>query len=549
MPGSTLTDVQDTSRMNGYTIGSNTHTANWANGPYSPADTGLYRACLWGPGNGIHLGPGGVGVLGTALARQLYETQPSIRPMIINAAAAGMDIDFFMPSPSNHLNLSTQYGATLYRIRAAQQHYDVKFKHMAIFQGEADAYRPAYHKQKITELVTALKNDISDLEHFYLIQINPVNGCSGYGQDSLRENMRRLDGRLINGVTIHLLPALGTYQVDQCHLEADGYVEVSRRLFKMIRHYEYGDALYVPKNSNYYFAPNIGVLGEYTEAVYEYRLDPSRYPSAIPVGENLSRYIKLKKRYSAGLVTVDSIEYNYTGDLSKVMFHTTDTARPATISYLPDFLYQSQNVVYRGPWIMGLQDQIALPSFGNVRVNDMPIVLPIVIADFRVAPNSTNPSVELSLQMEAEDDIAYFKVLRSTDAIHFDSIGVFTPKGSNGNNYTWTDVMPFNGNNYYQIEIKASVSKGTKSKIKNVLVQGQQALLRTNLKGKHYQLLLADDSAVTYIKLYDALGRELAQLPNTYLNDINAETYSTGLYIISIRYNDGHYELYKMVFD
>lgn len=79
--------------------------------------------------------------------------------------------------------------------------------------------------------------------------------------------------------------------------------------------------------------------------------------------------------------------------------------------------------------------------------------LPVKLVNFRVS--KLNETSLLNWRTEDEAEFDYFGIERSTDGIHFSSIGRINARGGSGMvaDYSFTDAVPVRGKNYYRLRI------------------------------------------------------------------------------------------------
>lgn len=77
-----------------------------------------------------------------------------------------------------------------------------------------------------------------------------------------------------------------------------------------------------------------------------------------------------------------------------------------------------------------------------------------------------NKTSVLNWKSEAEENLNYYEVQRSRDGIHFETISVVFAKGRMTNDYQITDASPFEGVNYYRLNM---VDQDGSSKYSNII--------------------------------------------------------------------------------
>ncbi len=110
--------------------------------------------------------------------------------------------------------------------------------------------------------------------------------------------------------------------------------------------------------------------------------------------------------------------------------------------------YPSQNGQYFASVINSICTDLVL----NTDTIDVEIVLPVTITNLKAQQQSNNIKIDWSSLTEI--NIASYEVQRSANAYAFSGIGSINAKG-NGTaqqNYSFSDLQPLNGNNYYRLK-------------------------------------------------------------------------------------------------
>ncbi len=185
-----------------------------------------------------------IGYWGMDFARRLVESQ-KLPICIINAAVGGTRIDQHMRNPANPKDETTIYGRMLRRVEQARLTHGIRG--VLWHQGEADqgsdgpdgGYGWETYQQYFVDMSAAWKQDMPNIQHYYLFQIWP-NACSQGGtreSDRLRDLQRRLP-RLYSNMSV--MSTLGIKPEGTCHYPAEGYVEMARLMTQLVERYNYG---------------------------------------------------------------------------------------------------------------------------------------------------------------------------------------------------------------------------------------------------------------------------------------------------------------------
>ena len=142
----------------------------------------------------------------------------------------------------------------------------------------------------------------------------------------------------------------------------------------------------------------------------------------------------------------------YSGAISSMTYTSTFDKRPITMAaYLGgiDKTFTS----YFNTGFSGF-------GFGNITQT----VLPVNLLTFTASKK--NNSVLLGWAVSNEINLSHYTLTRSNDGVNFMPIGTVTASGSQINtSYTYTDALPFKGNNFYQLTMVDKDGKIKKSTI------------------------------------------------------------------------------------
>src|SRR5581483_7545256 len=171
-----------------------------------------------------HESGGDVGAADQRIQQDLLVNQ-RLPSSSINEAIGGSPIEMHLPNDSNHYDLRTIYGLTLYRITKMGMASAVH----AIFwlQGESN-YAPGYY-QKFLKLYTSWKEDYPNLQKIYLLQIRP-NYCT-FGNLDMRDVQRHMEDSI--SVVEPLAAAALPFQ-DGCHYYDSGYRFMGDRFYRSL---------------------------------------------------------------------------------------------------------------------------------------------------------------------------------------------------------------------------------------------------------------------------------------------------------------------------
>jgi hypothetical protein len=188
-----------------------------------------------------------LGWWGMELAKRLVKSR-QVPVCIIQTAVGGSRIDEHLPAPADRSDLTTMYGRMLWRLQQARLTHGIRA--VIWHQGENDqgaagptgGYGWETYQDFFVEMSGAWKQDMPNINHYYVFQIWP-NACAmGGGEgsgDRLREAQRTLP-KLFSNMSIQ--STLGIKPAGGCHFPLEGWGELARLLQPMIERDLYGVA-------------------------------------------------------------------------------------------------------------------------------------------------------------------------------------------------------------------------------------------------------------------------------------------------------------------
>jgi hypothetical protein len=180
-----------------------------------------------------------------------------------------------------------------------------------------------------------------------------------------------------------------------------------------------------------------------------------------------------------------------------------------------------------------------------------PSTLPVHIITFNAKQN--NQTVDLLWKTENEDNLDYYKVMRSHDGINYEAIGNVLARGSAGNttDYNLTDPKPFIGKNFYQLALYDR--NGTFKKSQVVQVDIRTGIMYTVSPNPFIdQLIIGQPNSLQQsmlIQLTDLQGRTVMTKQFNNQNGqvmIHLDNVSSGIYLLKITNEDGSH-VFKVV--
>ena len=178
-------------------------------------------------------------------------------------------------------------------------------------------------------------------------------------------------------------------------------------------------------------------------------------------------------------------------------------------------------------------------SFSPFAVEDAEMPLPVELLAFSARPNAA--VVDLTWHTASEQNSAWFEVERSADGKHFTRIARQAAAGTSSKEqkYVAVDLEPLNGWSYYrlrQVDVDGAVSYSQLEAVHRSLSEQQAAFrLYPNPASTHF---FVDATAVNQLRLYNAVGQEVAQWQHTAgSQQHNLPRLGAGLYTLQLLHN------------
>jgi hypothetical protein len=172
--------------------------------------------------------------------------------------------------------------------------------------------------------------------------------------------------------------------------------------------------------------------------------------------------------------------------------------------------------------------------------------LPVVLGSFAASLNPDN-SVLVSWTTDQEVNSSYFAVQRSSNGSDYTTIGTVAAKGnsSTASSYSFTDKSPFNGIDYYRLQmvnLDGSYAFSWPSVVRSELVQNISVF--PNPAKNYIYVTLGGSVATNAVRLIDLNGKVLQEqrLNATSLNttiSMPVSGYAQGIYILQAIKADG----------
>lgn len=165
------------------------------------------------------------------------------------------------------------------------------------------------------------------------------------------------------------------------------------------------------------------------------------------------------------------------------------------------------------------------------------IVLPVNLVSFNAAKQNTN--VLVSWTTSQETNTKQFVVERSINGRTWAPIATVNAAGNSNSTqtYSYTDMLPVKGINFYRIRIVDTDNKFTQSGTRTVLFASSDMVLITpNPAGSYINIYLGkNDNSVTRILMSDVNGKVVANVKtNEQVYQVNTASMAKGIYILKI---------------
>jgi dTDP-4-dehydrorhamnose 3,5-epimerase-like enzyme len=175
-----------------------------------------------------------------------------------------------------------------------------------------------------------------------------------------------------------------------------------------------------------------------------------------------------------------------------------------------------------------------------------PVALPLTLTSVKAYQKNKDIAVEWTV--ENESNMKQYEVERSDDGNHFSKAGTIKANNNAATNYSWADVNPANGLNYYRIKSIDINDKIEYSKIVKVLIgkDDQSILVYPNPVTNGIINLQFDNAraGIYKIRLLDKVGKEIMSQQIKHTEGSSIETFqlnnsiANGIYQLEINKPD-----------
>lgn len=192
--------------------------------------------------------------------------------------------------------------------------------------------------------------------------------------------------------------------------------------------------------------------------------------------------------------------------------------------------------------------EFTVTGFSEFWFSPAPYVLPLALLSFDA--QKQNDQHLLNWKTSNEINVKNFIVERSKDGINFIQIGMVSAIGNNSgiSAYSFTDVQPLKGKNFYRLKMTDMDGRYSYSPVK-LLQTDQSFSIHAELNPSHnknFTLTWSGTGQAIAYTLLDVAGKIIQQ--NKIVSDpLKISVPSSGIYFIRILKNDGNAETIKLI--
>lgn len=177
----------------------------------------------------------------------------------------------------------------------------------------------------------------------------------------------------------------------------------------------------------------------------------------------------------------------------------------------------------------------------DILVEVFMIITPVTLTDFRVT--AREKTAELNWTTAMEQNNTGFEVQRSNDGNNWSTLDFVKSKNPNSNNsthYSFTDMDPVNGDNYYRLKQIDLDGRYTFSPIQKARFNfaGNTISISPNPVGDRLNMIVKDHYAVNSVVLLDQSGRRVYRNEG-FQNNIDVSRLARGIYFLQVSFKDG----------
>jgi len=203
------------------------------------------------------------------------------------------------------------------------------------------------------------------------------------------------------------------------------------------------------------------------------------------------------------------------------------------------FLNQTNSGAYNSAGDIFVETQVA--SFSNFHAHGQNSVLPIVLESFNV--NKKNRTAVLNWKTSSEVSNLGFHIERSLDNINWDRLSFVSssPSNADGAEYSYIDLSPKSGENYYRIIQEDYDGTLYHSEVRVLFFDSKSLDIFPNPASNFVYI---NSEALVEYNIYDLKGMRVAQGSTT--KKINIQNLLEGTYFFELKTNEGIPERFKI---
>lgn len=177
-------------------------------------------------------------------------------------------------------------------------------------------------------------------------------------------------------------------------------------------------------------------------------------------------------------------------------------------------------------------------------------VLPVNLVDFTATKNADD-NITIKWNVKQQLNLKNYIIERSTDGISFKAIGTVSANSLNSTNYSFVDLLPSSGVNYYRLRITNANESFSYSKIANVSLPAKAKLwISPNPVSGIFTIHFNNATTVKQIYITDAAGKIIKEIKPGISNgsiNINASAFAKGMYFIKMIDADNNFTTQKII--
>jgi hypothetical protein len=181
--------------------------------------------------------------------------------------------------------------------------------------------------------------------------------------------------------------------------------------------------------------------------------------------------------------------------------------------------------------------RMSLTSFSDFGVGGDWNVNPLPLSLIEFNAQKEDEMAKLSWATGSERDLDHFVIERSVEGKSFKELGKVAGNGSNSlrADYTWWDMMPARGMNYYRLKLVSLLGEYQYSQLRQVKFGTDPELLKIFPNPAHADLTIQSDIAIDKITVLDYSGRRVYEVENAGLSHhVDVTKLARGVYVVNV---------------